>query len=493
MMKNSVLIVVSLVSGLMVILVFAIGPGIIMQTSYAQNSNDGIMTNDQITLSDDLANNPLAQDILKKIEQTRKWIAELEQRNYEQLEKQKELEEKRRLSLAKLNQDLKEWETLWDYYSPKNSYERFVDTIPDSQVQEVFWDQFEFKEQKVKAGRDALKQVKADGGSLRDARQAYLAAAETKRIELIEANSQFNVRHNLAYYSQQILFDREGQFVDSPVTGEQLRKHYEDYRTNPEYLNANPDDAISWDELGRTSQDTECRQGQIVVHRFHADDYVCVTMQTAEMWIQHGMGEITGDSGNNNGSRDAQSVTPLTRCDDGFKVVYNNQTEKYSCVSEDTANRWIEQEIVEFPDPEEYIMKSIERKETLRDVEEINQQIKEMQDVLYNEKIALKKQYDEKYEDLLSDSKDAEKRAIQEYHENSAAHKEDLSKTIGYLRDQYESDKEETLEDKIKDMKKLERKFKKEMSMFAQDYTDHPYIKIVRNGGNMGYEATPRE
>ena len=74
------------------------------------------------------------------------------------------------------------------------------------------------------------------------------AAAETKRIELIEANSQFNVQNNLAYYNQQILFDRYGQFVDSPVTGEQLRKYYEDYRTNPAYLKANPDDEKSWEE-----------------------------------------------------------------------------------------------------------------------------------------------------------------------------------------------------------------------------------------------------
>ena len=253
---------VAFVSSLMIILVFVVALGVTVQTSHAQTTNDGAITNEQVILSEDLANNPLAQDILRKIEQTKKWITELEERNYEQLEKQRELEEKRQQSLKKLNQDLKEWEALWDYYSPRNSYERFVEKIPDSQVQEVFWDQFEFKEQKVKAGRDALKKVIADGGSLRDARQAYLVAAETKRIELIEANSQFNVRHNLAYYNQQILFDREGQFVDSPITGEQLRKYYEDFRTNPAYLDANPDDVTSWEEMRRTNQNTECREGK---------------------------------------------------------------------------------------------------------------------------------------------------------------------------------------------------------------------------------------
>ena len=116
--------------------------------------------------------------------------------------------------------------------------------------------------------------------------------------------------------------------------------------------------------MRRTNQNTECREGQIIVHRFHADDHICVTMETAEMWIRHGVGEITGDTIDDN-ARDTQSVTPLTRCDEGFKVIYNNETEKYSCVSEDTAAKWIQQGIAEFPNPEEYIMKSIERKESI--------------------------------------------------------------------------------------------------------------------------------
>ena len=125
--------------GVMIILLIGVSVGTIVQTSHAQTSDEEIITDEQVTISEDLVNNPLAQDILRKIEQTKKWIAELEQRNYEQLEKQRELEEKRQQSLKKLNQDLKEWEQLWDYYSPKKSYERFIDKIPDSQVQEVFW------------------------------------------------------------------------------------------------------------------------------------------------------------------------------------------------------------------------------------------------------------------------------------------------------------------------------------------------------------------
>ena len=463
-----------------------------LQYSYAQTINsDDIQISEQITLSDDLANNPVAQDILKKIEQTKQWIADLEKRNYEQLEKQQELEDKRAQSLIKLNQDLKEWEDLWDYYSPENSFGRFVETIPDSQVQDVFWDQFEFKEQKVKAGRDALKKVLASGGSLESARQAYLTAAETKRIELIEANSQFNVNHNLAYYNQQILFNRDGQFVDSPVTGEQLRKYYEDFRTNPAYLEANPNDETSWEDLSRTNSDTECRDGHIVVHRFHARDYVCVTIETAEIWIRHGMGEITGDSKPSN-QNNVQSVTPLTRCDDGFVVVYSYDAEKYSCISEDTANKWVEQEIAEFPDPEEYILKSIEQKEYDLEIEEINHEIRNIAEDLEDAKIDLKKEYDVKYDDLLLESKQAEKDAVSKYNESSELSKENLSETINSIREEYESDKKKLLLDKVVDDKELEKKYEDKMIKFAEDYADHPYIEVVPNSYGILYTAVVR-
>ena len=472
----------------MLILVFTSVSAVLIQTTYAQTNDLG----EQITLSDDLANNPLAQEILQKIEQTKKWIAELEERNYEKLEEQKQLEEKRSQALERLNQDLEEWEALWEYYSPRNSYERFVDKISDSQVQDVFWDQFEFKEQKVKAGRDALKKVISDGGSLKQARQAYLIAAETKRIELIEANSQFNVRHNLAYYGQQILFNSEGKFVDSPVTGEQLRKYFEDYRTNPAYLEANPNDAISWEERSKTNADTECVFGEIIVYRFHASDYVCVTMETAELWIRHGMGEIQGNSSDSH-SNENQFVSPITRCDDGFNVVYTVETKKYSCVHEVTANEWVEQGIAEFHDPEEYIAKSIKVKESNLRIVEINQEIRELEIEFGDEKLDLKKKYDILYDDLSIEAKNAEKSLLKDYNEKSEMSKEELADKLLSIREKYDSEKEDILKDKAKEIKKLDWRHDQEMADFAQSYDDDPYVKVILNPSRTGYEAVLRD
>ncbi|KAF6245341.1 hypothetical protein [Nitrosopumilus sp. b2] len=461
-------------------LFFAVSP------AFAQES---VATNNQTTLSGDLQNNPVAQDILKKIEQTKKWIADLEQRNYEKLKTQKELEEKRAHSLQILNQDLAEWEKLWEYFSSYNAFDRFVDKIPDSQVQNVFWDQFEFKEQKVKAGRDAFKEVLADGGSRQDALQAYFTAAETKRIELIETNSQFNVNHNLAYYSQQILFDKEGQFTDSPITGEQLRKYYEDYRTNPAYLEANPDDVVSWEDLSQTNPNTKCRDGHVVVYRFHADDYVCVSGSTAEMWVRHGMGEITGDGQN---QFDQEPVTPLTKCNDGFVVIFNIETQKYSCILDDTAKNWIEQGLAEFHSVDDYVATSIENKDNSQRTEEVNLQIWEMKKEYEEKKIELKKLYDKKYDDALAESKRDEKNVTLDYTQRSGMSQKELSIKIGEIRERYESQKETLLKNKIHELKNLENEFEQSMKDLVSFYEQDPYVEVRLNMGRIGYEAVAR-
>ncbi|HSG82957.1 MAG: hypothetical protein ACE5RA_01005 [Nitrosopumilus sp.] len=257
---------------------------------YAQ-TNDSVYTSEQTTVSENLENDPMAQMILKKIEQTKKWIAELEEKNYEQLADQRELESIRQQALESLNRDYNGWMKLWEEYSPRNSFERFVEKKPEF-VQEIFWDQFEFHENKVNAGRAAYDEILSNKGTMGEARQAYLKAAETKYIELIAENSKINVKHNRAIYEQQLLFTPQGQFIETPTTGEELRKFFEDYRTNPEYLKANPDDSLSWDKMVRQIPTDECREGLVLIYRYQSSDNVCVSETTAQMWERYRMGQI---------------------------------------------------------------------------------------------------------------------------------------------------------------------------------------------------------
>lgn len=256
----------------LVLLVFVI----IAVTATSGQAHAQTDTSRQNTISENLQDDPIAQKILKNIEKTKKQIAEFEQRE----DKKKEIEEKRAEAFTLLQNDLKDWKILWEEFTFDYQFER---------QSGIFWDQYNFTKSKITAGRMALQEALSDGANAEQARSAYAEAAKIKRSELVEANSIFNVKHGLAYYNQQILFDSDGQFHDM-ISGDQLRKYYQDFRTSPAYLNSNPKDETSWTDLAVEIQ-SECRNGYVLMHRFQTDDYVCVTEQTSEMWSRHKMGK----------------------------------------------------------------------------------------------------------------------------------------------------------------------------------------------------------
>ena len=245
----------------------------------------------QVTINQDIQNNPLAQEILKKIEQSKRWIEQIQQRTAENLEKQKELEAKKAIVLKNLKEDLEDWEELWYSYSFDHMLDKVLEDESMRNSGTLYDHPLKFTASKIQAGRSAMHDVILSGSSPEDARTAYVEAAKITRAEMFAFNILFNVHHNYAYYNQQILFESDGQFIDE-ISGEKLREYYLDYRTNPAYLQANPLDKTSWNDLGKTNPDTECRTGYVLVHRTAVDDYVCTTKSTSEMWIRHNMGKL---------------------------------------------------------------------------------------------------------------------------------------------------------------------------------------------------------
>ena len=476
---------------LVVIVALGMTSGSLISSSYAQI--DSIETSEQTTLSGDLSNNPVAQDILEKIEQTRQWISDLEEREYEKTKAQIELEEKRAIALERLNEDLLAWENLWANYTPRAAFERFVEDKPP-QIQGVFWDQFEFMEMKVNAGRAALKQVIANGGSLSEARAAYHKAAETKRIELIEVNAQFNVKHNLAYYNQQLLFNSTGQLPQNPFTQSKLSEYYTDYRSNPEYLLSNPNDKHAY-ESTNASPDTLCRDGYVVVHRFQQNDYACITESTAEMWERRGMGEVVNSNStiyDDNSLSPNIPTNPSTLCKDGFIVVFHNEARAYGCVIESTAQQWIDEGTAEIHELTQFIVDKDKHKKIENKVFEINQEITTIYEENILEQIQLKKKYDIIYQDADEISKQEEKKVLDKYHSDKEMNKSELSAAIIKVRENNESYKAKILEDKAKALDELKMELHKKMQQMDGEFDDDPEIKIVWNSSAEKYHATRR-
>jgi len=463
----------------------------IVSNSFGQTQE--VEQSPQTTLSGDLLNSPLAQDILEKIEQTYQWIEDLENRDYEKTKAQKELEEKRAIALERLNQDLLEWENLWANYTSRAAFERFVEDKPP-QIQGVFWDQFEFKEMKVNAGRTALKEVMANGGSLSEARAAYHKAAETKRIELIEMNAQFNVKHNLAFYKQQLLFNSTGQLTLNPFTKSQLAEYYTDYRADPEYILSNPNDKYAYESMN-TSPDTKCRDGYVVVHRLQPNDYACITESTAEMWERRGMGKIVNTNlviFDENSLSPNIPTNPGTLCKDGYIVVYHKEAKEYGCVLESTAQEWINDGAAEIHELTQFILDKDKQKKIENQIYEINQEITTIYENNILEQIQLKKKYDLMYQDADELAKQEEKNLSKKYYLGDDMTKEEFSIQIMEVRKNKEINKEQILEDKSQALEDLKMELHKKMQQMASEFKENSEIKMVWNSGAEKYHAAKK-
>ncbi len=113
---------------------------------------------------------------------------------------------------AKLARDPRQQTLLGKYkeYTPKASFARFVEKKPEY-THGVFWGMFDYMQGKVDAARAAMKQVIDNGGSLREARDAYFENASTTRVQLIQVTKDLNIQHGLADKAVQDTFDEYGK------------------------------------------------------------------------------------------------------------------------------------------------------------------------------------------------------------------------------------------------------------------------------------------
>ncbi len=139
------------------------------------------------TYSGNLLNDPIAVEILQKIEESKRKIANLEQQNFDNIQAQKFLEDRRAVALDRLNQSLALWEEEWHEFSPKVAYQKFIDKMP-SGIQGIYAKQFEFTESKHELGLDAKTNALDDGMTSSNALQKFNSAARSTVNELNDYN-----------------------------------------------------------------------------------------------------------------------------------------------------------------------------------------------------------------------------------------------------------------------------------------------------------------
>lgn len=395
-----------------------------------------VVTSLQTTLSEDLDNDPIAQDILDKIEKSKRWIAKLQERNFEESEKQRELEEKRAKVLEHLQEDLKKWEELWEYSTFDKMLERALENSPAKETGSIYDHPLKFTASKINAGHNALQIVIQNGGGPEEARDAFVSTAKITKAEMISANAIYNVLNGNAYYNQQILFDTKGQF-DLDSSGEQLRKYYLDYRTSPGYLLANPKDTLSWEDLSKTNPNTECREEYVLIYRNHADDYVCVTEHTSEMWQRHGMGSPV--------HKEIQFIP-----DDITQIKMNQDriTEKISSV---------------------------------------NLKIKKIHDTYEIQIKDMEKKYHHMFMKMEQKQKDEEKLVLNKLN-NGEISRENFSSQITDIREKYDTVKNSMIKEKFQTLEIMEKSMKENLDTMMSKYAHDSEIKIIWNSDESKYE-----
>ncbi|MGQ0638991.1 MAG: carboxypeptidase-like regulatory domain-containing protein [Nitrososphaerota archaeon] len=159
---------------------------------------------------DKIKNDPIASKILKNIEITQKRQAEQGKKLKQIEENKKFLDQQRALADKELQNDLGSWFTSLDPFAPRNAYASFVSQINQT-FQGLFWEQFNFTEQKTNDGLAAMFQVLNNGGSEQEARKAFIQNASTSRNELLKVNNDLNVKYGFADKKTQEQFNLAGK------------------------------------------------------------------------------------------------------------------------------------------------------------------------------------------------------------------------------------------------------------------------------------------
>lgn len=166
-----------------------------------------------VKASKQLQKNPLAMKILAEMEKQKLRYKQITQGNSHPIQltsQQMEVEEKRVIAQERLSERLDAFMLKYQDKMPKAAFTTFVEKKPDY-IQGVFWGMFDYMQSKVDSARGAMKQVLDNGGSLAEAREAYFAHAQTKRVQLIQVVEDLNVEHGFADKSVQDTFDELGK------------------------------------------------------------------------------------------------------------------------------------------------------------------------------------------------------------------------------------------------------------------------------------------
>jgi hypothetical protein len=160
---------------------------------------------------DEIKTSSVAKQILERIELSKKLLADLQAgKNLKQTEKQKFIEEQRKISQQKLQIQLDRMNKDYEPFTPRNAYAGFLTGV-NATHHGIYWDQFNYMYEKTKLAKAAKQTVLDNGGTYIEAFQEYVKYASMTRGEMIKLNQELNIKHGFADTEIQKDFDKFGK------------------------------------------------------------------------------------------------------------------------------------------------------------------------------------------------------------------------------------------------------------------------------------------
>ena len=153
----------------------------------------------------------VAQQMLERIELSKKILADLrEGKNLEKTEEQKFIDEQRKISKQKLQDKLDRMNKDYAPFTPRNAFAGYLTGV-NTTYHGIYWDQFNYMNEKVKIAKAAKQAVIDQGGTYQKAFQEYVKYASMTRAEMIKLNQELNIKYGFADADIQKDFDKFGK------------------------------------------------------------------------------------------------------------------------------------------------------------------------------------------------------------------------------------------------------------------------------------------
>lgn len=165
---------------------------------------------DEIKATDQIKKNPAMIDMLKKIELSKKILAQMQEGNKIDNTKSQQMQEIRNKVKSSLDEQINRMNKDFEAYNSQNAFARFVSKKP-AEIQPIYQGMFDYQQEKINSAKAERDRILAEGGKFQDAWDAYHKISATKKVKLVQLNKDYNIRYVNANIEIQNAFDEKGK------------------------------------------------------------------------------------------------------------------------------------------------------------------------------------------------------------------------------------------------------------------------------------------